>query len=175
MRRRRSPNITLLLLAAASTAGCNTAVTSLEADRVPADAAEVSGQRVLLGSLSSFRYYSGLTERQRLVIRSSSAWDEAWKRITARSSPAQPAPAVDFDHEIVVLVAMGQRPTGGYSIAIEGLFEAGGALYALVRETSPGSRCFTTQALTQPIDAVRVPRRAGAVAFVERTATNECD
>ena len=75
---------------------------------------------------------------------------------------------------MVVLVAMGQRPTGGYSITVEGVYDASGRMFARVREKSPGATCIVSEAFTAPVDAVRVPRRDGAVIFVERAETVVC-
>jgi hypothetical protein len=173
MRRRASYSIALWVFAM-STAGCNGPPTNLRADRVPAEAVALAVHHVLEGNIFSFRYYSGFTEKERLVIRDADQWSRAWARITVGLSPRQPTPSVDFAREMIVLVAMGQRLTGGYAIAVEGVYDAGGRLYVEVRELSPGGSCGTTQALTQPIDVVRVPRRDGAVVFVERAETIDC-
>lgn len=170
MRRRHGSS--LCLLAGIAVAACDAGPTGLRAARVPPKAAQVTTDRVL--DLSPFRFYSGLRERERLVIRRPGEWGAAWQRITAASFPARPLPPVDFSRELVVLAAMGERPTGGYSITIDGVFEARGRLYVQVRETSPGRNCIVTEALTQPIDAVRVPRHDGTVAFVERAETRSC-
>jgi hypothetical protein len=180
MRRRRSAGVTAVIIAvttlalAVSMAGCDGSATAPPTAHVPSDAAELSATRVLEGNLVQLRFITGYTERQRLVIRTAAQWSQAWARITQNISPAPPAPAVDFDHEMVILVAMGQRPTGGYSITVEGIYDADGRTFAEVRERSPGAGCITTQAFTQPIDAVRVPRRDGAVIFVERAETIVC-
>jgi hypothetical protein len=171
MRRRRSASVVAVMIAvmmlavAVSMAGCDGSAT---APRVPADAAALSSNRL------EVRSYSGYTERERLVIRTAAGWTAAWAQITRNVSPRPPAPTINFDQEMVILVAMGQRPTGGYSISIEGVYDASGRLFAEVRERSPGDSCGTTQAVTAPVDAVRVPRRDGAVIFVERTETVVC-
>jgi hypothetical protein len=178
MRRRRSASAVAVIIAvmtlavAVSMAGCDGSAT---APRVPRDAAALSSSHVLEGTLLyQFRSYSGYTERERLVIRTPEQWSAAWARITQGSSSAPSAPAVDFDHEMVVLVAMGRRPTGGYSITVDGVYDSGGRIFAEVREKSPGAGCIVTQAFTAPIDAVRVPRRDGTVIFVERAETVVC-
>jgi hypothetical protein len=154
-----------------SLAGCNGSATDPHAGRVPTDAVALATHDVFEGVLFQYRFRNQFTERQRLVIRSADQWAEAWARITG---PARPAPAVNFAREMVVLVAMGERPTGGYVITVDGVYDADGRLYAEVKEASPGPLCGTTEALTQPIDAVRVPRRDGPVTFVERAVTMAC-
>ena len=179
MRRRRSASAVAVIIAvmtlavAVSMAGCDGSAT---APRVPRDAAALSSSHVLEGNVlyQFLRSYSGYTERERLVIRTSEEWSAAWTRIIHGSSSAPSAPAVNFDHEMVVLVAMGRRMTGGYSIIVDGVYDSGGRIFVAVREKSPGAGCIVTEALTAPVDAVRVPRRDGTVVFVERAETVVC-
>ena len=145
-----------------------------EASLVPADAFAVASEPID-NPLESWRSYSGIDRRQRLVIRDQQAWEDFWRRATSNTSPSQPAPTIDFDRDIVVIAAMGSRPTGGYAIAIDGLFQQANDLYAVVLETSPGPSCGTTQAVTAPLAAARVRRVTGEVIFVERQATRDCD
>jgi hypothetical protein len=178
MRRRRSASVVavifavMMLAVAVSMAGCDGSATS---PRLPPGADALRASHVLEGDLLfHYRHYNGYRERERLVIRTPAEWSQAWARITGSAEPRRPAPAIDFDREMVILVAMGERPTGGYSITIEGVYDASGRVFAVVREKSPGADCFVTEAFTQPIDAVRVPRRDGAVTFVEQAETVVC-
>ena len=162
----------MMLAVAVSMAGCDGSATG---PRVPPNSTALTSSHVLEGDLLfQYRYYSGYKERQRLVIRTAAEWSEAWARIAGTSDPRRPPPAIDFDQEMVILVAMGERPTGGYSITVQGVYDASGRVFAEVREKSPGAGCMVTEAFTQPIDAVRVPRRDGAVMFVERAETVDC-
>lgn len=119
-------------------------------------------------------YYSGLGAAERTVIEDQSAWAAAWAKLSANTRPAPPAPMIDFARYSVILVALGERGTGGYSIEVTRLASTSDYLYAEVTSTSPGSRCGTTQALTQPYDIVRIPRAHPPVVFTERSVTNEC-
>ena len=122
----------------------------------------------------SLTYASGLRERQRLVVRDASAWQQAWSSIWRGTSPESPIPQVDFGREIVVVAAMGERLTGGFTILIDSALEGTSGVSIRIRSISPGSGCATTQALTQPVDIARVPRRDGSVTFDERLETQEC-
>jgi hypothetical protein len=118
--------------------------------------------------------YTGLTDKRRLFVDNANEWSALWNEVTSIYQPQPDVPAIDFGTESVIVAAMGTRSSGGYSIAIESVHEAEGQLYVTVRETSPGQNCFTTAALTAPVHAVRVPRRTGAVNFVERTGVQNC-
>lgn len=157
----------VMLAAAVALAGCAAEGTSPEIGRVPVNDTQVLDGRVLQGNLLTFRYYSGLTQRERMVVRTEEEWARLWERITQRVSPPIPRPSVDFSREMVLVVAMGERPTGGYTIVVEGIVQADRHLHAMIRESSPDG-CGVTGALTQPIDVVRVPRRDGGVSFIER-------
>jgi protease stability complex PrcB-like protein len=119
-------------------------------------------------------FNSGMTESRRLVVRDEPTWRQTWSLIWRNVSEEPPLPHVDFTREIVVVAALGQRPTGGYSILVDGAARTAEGLSVRVRATSPGSSCATTQALTQAVDAARVPLVAGAVTFEERSETRDC-
>ena len=136
-----------------------------------------SPQSVTITRLSTgsdpFTYYSGLTESTRLVIRDASAWAEMWARLsTAR--PVPPLPTVDFNREMVVVAALGARPSGGHSIVVESASREGGSVYVTVRSEVPGSGCLLSQALTSPVDVARMPRTDDPVQFRERNVTRAC-
>lgn len=121
-------------------------------------------------------YYSGFVEPTRLVIRDYAAWRAFWTQLEAMQSPKTRPPTVNFGRDVVIAVAMGTRGSGGYEIRIEQILESGGRLAVDVNEISPGSGCVVTQALTQPVDAVRIAA-AGArdVQFLTRRTVQHCD
>jgi hypothetical protein len=84
-------------------------------------------------------------------------------------------PAVDFTKAVVVAVAAGQRPSGGYEIAVNQVRQTDGELAVEVLETSPGPNCITSSSPTQPADVVVVPVVAPrSWSFSERKETRGC-
>lgn len=118
--------------------------------------------------------YSGIRERQRRVIRTSSDWEAFWIAFHGPVEPMPTPPAVNFAERMVLVAAMGQRPTGGYGIEIGSVYAADGKLLARVEERSPDSNCGTTQALTAPVTAVVIPRSSATVEFQDRALTVSC-
>lgn len=159
----------------APVAACNL---SLASSGVPDDAAQITlpaeSNEKLSDALGPYRHYSGYNERERLVIRTAPDWATAWDKVVALVMPKPPVPAVDFASDMVILAAMGTRPTGGYGIEITSVLGSQTGLYVRVRETSPGGNCGVTAALTAPVTAVIVPAFPGPVHFVEETARREC-
>jgi hypothetical protein len=76
---------------------------------------------------------------------------------------------------VVVAVAAGQRPTGGYEIAVDRVRQVNGELTVEVVETTPGPNCTTTTSLTQPVDVIVVPApTARSWSFIERKEVRGC-
>jgi len=119
------------------------------------------------------RSNSGLTERERIVVRDQRSWAALWTRIVGSYRPAPAPPAVDFDDEMIIVVSMGTRPTGGYAIYIDGVTALRGNLVVSTREVSPG-RCGVTQALTEPVALARLERSDLPVSFVNRRVVRDC-
>ena len=116
---------------------------------------------------------SGFTGPEQLVLRDPAAWQAAWSRLH-EGMVAPPLPAVDFTREMVVLLALGERSSGGYQIRFDGITVAGANATVRFTITEPGTGCMTTQAMTAPVDIVRVPRAAGTVRFEPTTARSNC-
>jgi hypothetical protein len=131
---------------------------------------------VLLRSQSS-----GLTASRELAIRDAETWRATWATLQAAgpsdgAAPAPPAPpAVDFAREMVLLVAGGERSSGGWEVHVDAV-ERGGDGGATVRYTitGPGAGCMTAQVITAPAVAVRAARAVGTVRFAGRTVRRDC-
>ncbi len=114
-----------------------------------------------------------LCEQARIVVRTEARWEALWAQIAGEVTRS-PAPAVDFEKDMLLAVASGPRSSGGHSIAVEGAKVEGEKLVAYVVETSPGPHCMTTQALTCPIAVVRIAALGQAVEFRARSTAHDC-
>jgi len=63
---------------------------------------------------------------------------------------------IDFDTAQVVLVSMGPRNTGGYSVDVVAVEEFDDYIKLLVEHTLPGENCLVTEALTNPFIFVEI-------------------
>lgn len=126
-----------------------------------------SGGQPLTGS-------SGLTAAQRTVIRDAATWASTWTAIWQNVSPQPELPAVDFTREMLVVAALGERGSGGFSIVVDSARKTAGGVVVVVHVTSPGAGCMNTMAITSPVDVARMPRVDGTVEFRERATVNDC-
>jgi hypothetical protein len=116
---------------------------------------------------------SGIATARREVIRDAASWSRLWAEINANRAPVPALPAVDFSREMLIAVATGTRPTGGFSIQVTGVTTRGDTLEVAVLERCPESDAIVTMALTQPVEVVRVAKLAQAPTFHD-TRTGAC-
>ncbi|HEV8357634.1 MAG TPA: protease complex subunit PrcB family protein [Gemmatimonadales bacterium] len=121
-----------------------------------------------------FRDFYTALPAQQTVVGDPAAWRALWDGVTWGVSPEPPLPAVDFSRDLVLVAAMGRRPTGGYAVTIDSVYRHERGTAAYVTETEPGTGCITTQALTAPAVGVTVPKEVAPIQFVVRRAVHDC-
>lgn len=108
----------------------------------------------------------------RLVIRNRDEFSDFWKGLTAKVPPGQWAPSlpeIDFSKEMIVVAAMGERPSSGYSIIIDGACEVDGHVEVFISSVEGVFSCGALQmaVVTAPADAVRIPTTDLPIVFRE--------
>ena len=174
----RSSPATLLAATIATVAlvqtGCSSDLDPAQpqvAQDVPADATPVTqGGVETVVTLSS----QAIREPRRQLVETQAAWEAVWAESSANVLPQPPSPSVDLSEHVLMVLAMGGRPTGGYSISAEALSRRDADLWLTVLELSPGPGCMVTQATTAPLTVVLLPRTGGQLYLVERKATTDC-
>jgi PrcB C-terminal len=81
---------------------------------------------------------------------------QTWGIIGGNQIPAPTPPSVDFNRSRIVTVFLGQKPTGGFGIAVAGAKLDGSTLSLEVNLREPSTGSILTQALTSPYVSVRV-------------------
>jgi hypothetical protein len=107
-------------------------------------------------------------------------FDQAeWCRLWSIMRPTEECDTslVDFDREAAVVVALGVRMTGGYSVKITciQMGEESDAIQVFSVETAPGAGCWTEQALTFPVDIVKIDRSTVPATFEKSIVIHDCE
>ena len=122
----------------------------------------------------AFSTYTGVRDSLRAVVRDSALWRELWARINQPFLPPPPLPSIDFRREMIVVAALGARPTSGYDVVIEGVAEDSTGIEIALRRQAPAPGCPVAAAMTQPLDLARIPASDHPVRFRERTVVIPC-
>jgi hypothetical protein len=117
---------------------------------------------------------SGFQEPAELVLRDEASLAEAWGQVHAMVMPAPPPPRVDLTREMVVVLAIGTRSSGGHAVRFDGMDREGDGARVRYTVTEPGPECMTTQAITSPAEVVSVPRVDGPVRFERQREVDRC-
>jgi len=80
---------------------------------------------------------------------------------------------ISFSTGKVLLVDMGQRNTGGYSIKVTSVDISENYVVAQVNLMQPGQNCLVTDALTNPYQFVFIPTQK-EILITERITLEEC-
>ena len=128
------------------------------------------------GPRSSFGN-SIIKDQFRVVVRDRDTWLEVWKRIyqvVPSNGPYPEVPEIDFSREMVVVAAMGQRPTSGYDIIVDSAYQRDDRLEVVVKSVMYWKCYGVFMMVTSPIDIVRLPKIERPVVFREIEVAPDC-
>ena len=160
-------------VALALSSACATPPPAMSSRAIPDGAMSVPIRRDE-GAVTIFQGNSGMMDSARLVIRNAAEWRRTWTQLVGHVTPAPETPQVDFTKEMVIVAAMGMRPTAGNMIRIARVGRSSGVTYVEVESETPGMRCKSAQMMTAPADVVLVPNISEPVAFVETPKVRVC-
>lgn len=127
---------------------------------------------------ASDRLYSdngeGITDSVRIVVRDQAALQDIWARATRHQTFPAPAPTVDFDEHMVVVVGAGRMtPQDRIRVDSVGVREVpdalGNAQRVLLVRVRTIQGCQRLDLDAYPVEIVRVPRFDGPVRFLGGT------
>lgn len=107
--------------------------------------------------------------RANFLITSAPEMSELWKIIDA----AGQTPVINFDTNDVIAVFAGDKPTGGYSIAVSRVTD-GTLRTVTVTLTSPGGSCFLAESLTSPYQIIEIPKGSLPLTHQDEVVTQSC-
>lgn len=156
----------ILLVAALVTAAC-------DRPGSPTNGTPLSMTRLREGA-ASFMTFSGYEQSITLVVRDRDAWQLVWNQAHRNIFPIPPVPEIDFSTEMIVVAALGTRPSSGYDVVFTRASEANGVITVNAEARAPGPNCGTLTVITSPLDLARVPARSGTVLFHIMPSTVRC-
>lgn len=141
---------------------------SCSATKPTNDSKEISFKSIEANNNSS---YENLTT---LVITNQSSFNDAWKKVWMRFSDVPSIPKVNFEENQIVLVALGMKNNGGYTLEIEKVIEEKDRIIVHYIENKPGEKCNTTQAIVFPSEFIQIPKSSKKVEFQSVERITKC-
>jgi hypothetical protein len=114
---------------------------------------------------------SGITEERLEAIRDQTTWDEFWKLHAGEESSI---PSIDFEKEWVIVVHLGTRSSGGYSVVITNVEHTDSQLMVHYSEIIPGPGCLVPAVITHPHHIIKVPRIEMGPSFLKTEQIIQC-
>lgn len=120
---------------------------------------------------------SGLTQPTQIVVRDSVAWQIWWRRVTANYVTLRPPPlpSIDFSEYMVILVGSGTHPVNQFAVSVDSAIVIRTKLWVYLTDRGPGPGCVAGMSSTQPVHAVRAPRRPETPEFLIRKLRSVCE
>ena len=150
-----------------------TVITLMVAGTVPSQSADIFSHAVLL-----------LPDDPRIdepwfkIIRNQHDWESHFYASTAAvtypDSMAPVAPILDFENYQVISGGLGVRSSGGFSLAIESVYELESAMFIHVLDVRPGPGCMVTMAITHPSITIVVKKTDTPIKFTVSKLISPC-
>jgi hypothetical protein len=135
--------------------------------------AVLAGQDVSIRQLQDGRYCSnGLVGN--FVIRSEDDWKRMWSTVYGLTWPLPPAPAVDYEREMVIAVYR-RGMTLRDRVLVDRIKVRGRDYQVSMVWSTPDPKCGAARRITFPCSLVVVPKTNGVVRINQRTEFSRCD
>lgn len=117
----------------------------------------------------------GFKEETTQVITTQDAFAKVWKQAFANYMRKEEMPEVDFNKNTIILVALGEKTSGGYTIKTTNTTVTNNSTIVNVISTSPGKGCMTTEAITYPYQIVQIDKFDNPIKFNITEKVIDCE
>ena len=115
------------------------------------------------------------TQKVNRVISNQNDFNEVWDKAFSNFTDKEKTPEIDFKNKLILLVTMGQKNSGGYTIKIDQLTETQDNITVTILETSPGKSCVTSEVLTFPYQIVEIDKTTKKLVFETKEKVYDCN
>lgn len=102
--------------------------------------------------------------------------DRYWKELGAATYDGEtiPAPKINFEQEVVLLIIDRPRPALGFGISVDSVAQTAIELTVKVKQWSPSSVCVGEPTLNAPYTFVKIAKTNKPIAFASEQEIDEC-
>ena len=117
--------------------------------------------------------YSAIEEKREVLLNNNDDYQKLMTEVYKNLDQMPRIPVVDFNKNSVVAVFIGNRSNGGFMVSIDSITE-GKNLTVNITETTPGSNCMVTDAITRPFSLVKIPKTDSKPVFKTKQIVKDC-
>jgi len=110
-------------------------------------------------------FYGGMTDSKFIVIKEETTLNEIYKLINKNKSPGIKIPIINFEKETVLVLFLGEKSSGGYSIAVEQILDENEKVTVKYKVTLLKLGEMVTTVMTQPYCIIKIPKTLKEVGF----------
>jgi len=92
-----------------------------------------------------------------VAFQNADEWKMGYSYLHVQQIPTPEAPQISFDQQQVLLLGLGERPTSGYTVAVDQILRVGDTLQVWAHESCPSEDAMVLQVLTQPYILFSIP------------------
>lgn len=118
---------------------------------------------------------SGFIEKSNQVILSLDQLDKTWEKAFTNYTRKKPIPIVDFEKQMSLLVAMGEKSSGGFFIKIDSIIEDQNSITVNIIEEHPGKDCQTASVIVYPYQIISIEKSSKEVVFKSVKNIKNCE
>ncbi len=110
-------------------------------------------------------FYGGMTDSKFIVIKEETTLNEIYKLINKSKSPGIKIPIINFEKETVLVLFLGEKSSGGYSISVEQILDENEKVTVKYKVTLPKLGEMVTTVMTQPYCIIKIPITSKEIIF----------
>lgn len=117
----------------------------------------------------------GFLEQKNVVVKSEEKLQEIWNEAYSNFMKKPPLPKINFETSVVVLVAIGERNNGGFSVKVASVTEHENNLMIIAEENIPNDNCVTTSMISYPYEIIEFPVTHKKIVFKNVEKIYDCE
>jgi len=112
--------------------------------------------------------YGGMVASKFMIIKNEKDLDLVYSSINKSRTPELEMPTIDFDKETIIALFLGEKNSGGHSIAVEQIMNVNDKVNVVYRITSPKAGEMVTSVMTQPYCIIKIPKTSKEIVFLQQ-------
>ncbi|MGB0887377.1 MAG: protease complex subunit PrcB family protein [Vicingaceae bacterium] len=117
---------------------------------------------------------SDYNNAETIKINTKEEFKPVWEKCYAKYDRKPALPEIDFNTNMLVVIALGERNSGGYSLQVEKVIESKNTITITATETKPGVNCASASVMVYPFQIILLPKNNKKVVVAKNIKINDC-